>query len=73
MTTKSKTGDKLVASVRRTKAAAQETNSDQATTTKPSTPRKTAAGDKSPQRTEASQKPSKAEDSYQSKGRVWPD
>jgi hypothetical protein len=75
MTTKSKTGDRLVASVRRTKETAQDTKSDQAATTKPSTPRKTAAaGDKSPQRSRASKKPSKSQDdSYQSQGRVWPD
>jgi len=74
MTTKSKTGDRLVASVRRTKATAQDTDSDQATTTKPSTPRKApAASDKSPRRTQASKKTSTAQDSYQSVGRVWPD
>jgi hypothetical protein len=72
MTTEDKTGDKLVASIRKTKAGAA--GNDQADPAKPSTPatRKKTAARRAPTKTESARSESGG-GQYQSEGRVWPD
>lgn len=67
MTTQDKTGDKLVASIRKTKAGA-------AGTTPPATRKKTAATRRTAAKPQATEKSATAGTAgYQSPGRVWPD
>ena len=75
MSTKDKTGDRLVASIRRTRAGAEKpaekASPRSATTRKARAPAKKAAA--RPARKSAVEQPSGAQASYQSGGRVWPD
>ncbi len=73
MTTKDKTGDKLVASIRRTKAGATKTGGEPKA--EPAAPRrKTAAATKpAPARRPAATGKKPPRDPYQYHGRVWPD
>jgi hypothetical protein len=72
MTTEDKTGDKLVASIRKTKAGA--TGNDPGDTAKPSTPttRKKTAAKRATAKTESTRS-ERGGGQYQSEGRVWPD
>jgi hypothetical protein len=75
MTTKDKTGDRLVASIRRTRAGAEkpaeEASQPPATTRKSRAPAKKAAA--RPVKKLAVEQPNAAQANYQSGGRVWPD
>ena len=82
MTSRDKTGDKLVASIRKTKAGSTQTATTSSTT--PAKPRRAASTAKAqpkatPKAKSASpvkRRPSaakKSAGSYQSTGRVWPD
>lgn len=86
MTTRDKTGDKLVASIRKTKAGVSQPASTPAESKPPAAqPDATATAGKSPRRAPAKPKPTTATrskvaaagkapgDAYQSAGRVWPD
>lgn len=89
MTTKDRTGDRLVASIRRTRAgaekpeaqaaqAAADKDSDKAggkVNDKPATPRRRTGSGKprSSQRNRAAPDAGAAQDSYRSVKRVWPD
>jgi len=68
MTIKDKTGDRLVASIRRTKAGAEKAAEDAAVPAAP--PAKTATA---PAKKSTAQSAVVAGDNYQSGGRVWPD
>jgi hypothetical protein len=73
MTTKDKTGDKLVASIRRTKSGAG-TGTTAAKTTAAAPAKKRASKRRVSAKTApAKQATAKSGDSYQSAGRVWPD
>ena len=82
MTTKDKTGDRLVASIRRTRAGAEGAG-ETATSASPApkkaaakkaAPRKAApANTAKPARKRAEPKPDTGRDSYHSGRRVWPD
>ena len=69
MTTTDKTGEKLVASIRRTRKGAAGSNGAIATAKSPA-PRQAAAGSKSTARRRPT---GDGRDRYQSSGRVWPD
>ena len=75
MTTKDKTGDRLVASIRRTRAGAEkpieETSQQSAMPRKATAPAKEGAA--SPEKKRAAKQPGGAKGKYQSAGRVWPD
>lgn len=72
MTTKDNTGDKLIASIRRTKTAgaAPDPGSARAPGTSPRRPR---VAKKKPVAAKSSAASTVARDRYQSEGRVWPD
>lgn len=74
MITKDKTEDRLVASIRRTKAGATKTETAQGDEKKPA-PRRPAAPRKpgGPARARPAAQRSQSGDAYQSGGRVWPD
>jgi hypothetical protein len=75
MSTKDKTGDRLVASIRRTRAGAQAGTAGGTATAKESAPRR-AAGSKaatSTKKTVSRASGVATTGSYQSAGRVWPD
>jgi len=75
MTTKDKTGDRLVASIRRTRAGAEKPAGE--ASQRPAAPRKAGAAVKKraarPARKSAVKQPDSARAGYQSGGRVWPD
>jgi hypothetical protein len=75
MTTKDKTGDRLVASIRRTRAGAgkpvEEASQHSAMPRKARAPAKKGAA--SPGKNRAGKQPDAAQANYQSDGRVWPD
>jgi hypothetical protein len=81
MTTKDKTGDRLVASIRRTKAVAEKPTEAAAPAAEASqrsvTPRKAGApakeGAAKPARKRAAKQTGGAQGNYQSGSRVWPD
>ncbi|MGR8919634.1 MAG: hypothetical protein ACU85V_08445 [Gammaproteobacteria bacterium] len=81
MITKDKTGDRLVASIRRTRAGSEKPTEVAAPVEEPSrrsaTPRKaTAAAKKGAAKSAKQRAPKQAggvQDNYQSGGRVWPD
>ena len=81
MTTKDKTGDRLVASIRRTRAGSEKPAEAAAPAGKAppraATPRKTGTaaqkGAARPAKIRAAKQPGAAQGNYQSGGRVWPD
>jgi hypothetical protein len=81
MTTKDKTGDRLVASIRRTKAVTEKPTEAAAPAEQASprsvTPRKASApakeGPAMPAKRRAAKQTGGAQGNYQSGGRVWPD
>ena len=72
MTTTDKTGEKLVASIRRTRKGAAGSNGGTATAKTPA-PRQSAARRSPPARSTAVKRTAGGADRYQSSGRVWPD
>jgi hypothetical protein len=75
MTTKDKTGDRLVASIRRTRAGAGKPAGKPAQRPVPARKPRAAAkkGATRPAQGGAAEKPDAARDNYRSGGRVWPD
>ncbi|HYQ70761.1 MAG TPA: hypothetical protein VET88_02410 [Gammaproteobacteria bacterium] len=75
MTTKNKTGDRLVASIRRTRAGAENPAGE--ASQRPATVRKARAPAKKntarPAKKSAAKQADAAPATYQSGGRVWPD
>lgn len=75
MTAKDKTGDRLVASIRRTRADAEkpveETSRHSAVPRKARTPARKGAADQANNR--AGKQQNSVQANYQSGGRVWPD
>ncbi|MCP5298207.1 MAG: hypothetical protein H6953_16770 [Chromatiaceae bacterium] len=72
MTTKDQTGDKLVASIRRTKAGAAKAG-DTAPPAKPAARRPPTKTAQAPKRATAATRRTATADPYQSGGRIWPD
>lgn len=72
MTTKDRTGDRLVASIRRTRAGAEK-STDESVAAKDSPKPAPARRTRSSAGKGAARKADAARDSYQSGGRVWPD
>jgi hypothetical protein len=72
MTTTDKTGEKLVASIRRTRKGAAGSNGGTATA-KTAAPRQSAARSTPPAKSAAVKRSAGGADRYQSSGRVWPD
>jgi hypothetical protein len=81
MTTKDKTGDRLVASIRRTRAGSEkptevaapvEKASRRSVTPRKATPAAKKGAAKSVQQP-ATKQPARVQGNYQSGGRVWPD
>jgi hypothetical protein len=72
MTTTDKTGEKLVASIRRTRSGASKSKSG-AKTAKTPTQRQTAARSSAPAKSTTVKQTADGADRYQSSRRVWPD
>jgi hypothetical protein len=75
MTTKDKTGDRLVASIRRTRAGAEKP-AGAASRRSPATRKARAPANKSatgPAKKTTAKQPDGVQANYQSGGRVWPD
>jgi hypothetical protein len=72
MTTSDKTGEKLVASIRRSRKAAAGTTGDTAADKTPAQ-RQAAARTSPPVKSKTVSGPAEGTDRYQSCGRIWPD
>jgi hypothetical protein len=72
MTTTDKTGEKLVASIRRTRKGAAGSTGD-TSTAKPPAPRHAAARSSPPAKSGTVRRTADGTDRYQSSVRVWPD
>jgi hypothetical protein len=72
MTTNDTTGDKLVASIRRTKTAAAPAT-DPAAPVPPAPRRQATRATNKAETSPPAPRPSEARDTYRSAGRVWPD
>ena len=72
MTTSDKTGEKLVASIRRTKASAAAAG-DPAVAKKPTTSQEAGGKTSTTDATTVAPETNMSRDRYQSAGRVWPD